>query len=92
MNMNSMNLCISYPCKIQNSLLKLKVHTSPRKKKFIKHCTGFHCQVPFEYPKLKRGITSTAVDIGGAKMANNVTEQVPNLAPLRRHLYRRDDW
>ena len=89
--MNSINLCISYPCKIQNSLLKLKVHLSHRNKKFIKPCTGFHCQVPFEYPKLKRGITSTAVDTGGAKMANNVTE-VPNLAPLWRHLYDRDDW
>ena len=44
--MNSMNLCISYPRKIENSLLKLKVHLSPRNKKFIKPCTGFHCHTP----------------------------------------------
>ena len=69
-----MNLCMSYPCKIHNSLLKLKVHLSPRNKNFIKPCTGFHCQVLFEYPKLKRGITITAVGKGGAKIENNVTE------------------
>ena len=63
---------------LQISQIKMKVpYKNTHCHNVIKPYIGVHCHVPFEFSKIKKGgggVTSHTINIGGAKVTNNVLD------------------